>query len=98
MIHSPDAGIVGNCALRCQLSEKADPAIPCCSGRALGEGHIITPPNERKRGDLSFKIELRCIREMFNGLPHGNFGKSDEVYLAKGLLMLIPHPDKGIGV
>ena len=33
---------------------------------------------------------------MFNSLPHGDFGKPDEVNLAKGLRVLIPHPDKGI--
>jgi hypothetical protein len=80
------------------LSEKADPGIPGYAVRALGVGHVIAPPDKRKRGDLSFKIELYRVREMFNGLPHGNFGKSDEVNIAKGLRVLVPRPDIGIGV
>jgi hypothetical protein len=80
------------------LSEETDPGIPGYAGRAFDEGKVIAPPDQRKRGDLSFKIKLQSVREMFSGLPHGYFGKADEVNLAKGLLELIPHPDKGIGV
>jgi hypothetical protein len=80
------------------LREKTDAGIPGYAVRALGVGHVIAPPDERKRGDFSFKIELHCVREMFNSLPHGDFRKSDEVNLAKGVLVLIPHPDIGIGV
>ena len=90
MIHAPHAGIIGNCALRRQLSEKTDAGIPGHAGRALGVGHVIPPPDERKRGDLSFKVELRRVREMFNGLIHGYLGESEEVNLAKGLRVLIP--------
>jgi len=82
----------------CQLSEKTDSGIPGYAGRVLDVGHVIAPPGERERGDLSFKIDLRCVREMFNSLPHSDFGKSYEINLAKGLQVLIPHPDKGIGM
>jgi hypothetical protein len=80
------------------LIEKTDPAIPGHAGRALEVGHVIAPPDERKRTDLSFKIELQGVREMFNGLPHGDLGKSEEINLAKGVHVLIAHPDMGIGM
>jgi hypothetical protein len=78
------------------LSEKTDPGIPGYAGRALEVGHVIAPPDERERGELSFKFELHGVREMFNGLIHGAFGKSEEVNLAKGPQVLIAQPDMGI--
>ena len=98
MVHAPHTRIIGNRALGRQLSEKAYSGIPGYAGRALCVGHIIGPPDERKGSELSFKIELHCVREMFNDLPHGNFRKSDEVDLAKRLCILVPRPDIGIGV
>jgi len=98
MIHSPGTGIVRNCALGCQLSEKADPGIPGYAGRTFEVGHVIAPADERKCGELSFKIELHGIRKMFKSLPHGDLGKSQETILGKGVHVLIAHPDMGIGM
>ena len=66
MIHSPHTGVIRNCALWCQLSEKTDPGISGYSRYAIGNGHEIAPSDERKRGQFFFKVELRCFSQMFN--------------------------------